>query len=169
LKGDSTLKIKGYDAELKDFLDFLDANFQNTSATSSLTELAIARYREYRDSLKSQFDILQASGVTLATKAANDSSNGFVLSRVATFDDRMAEYALCEELVNTYTSKGREIMMSHIRTAAAQKKTVMLLEKYKTLNTKLRELNMKTAQMYGLFATFANKLPGYICEKCMKK
>jgi hypothetical protein len=168
INGDPVRKIKGFEPELKSFLEFLDTNFKNKSSTSSLTELAIARYSEYRQSLRDQFNKLQISGFTAAEKAAANKNGGSLTQRIQTFDQTMNQYALCEELVNTYISAGRTQMLSHIKTAAAQKKTIMLVEKFKVLNGNLRALNMKIAEMYGLFATFENKFPGFICKKCMK-
>ena len=137
-----------FDVEMKNFFQFLDTNFKNKSATSSLVSLAIARYREYRDSLRDQLKKVQVEGLDSAKQSA--------------------DYALCQELVETYISLGREQMLSHIKAGAAQKKTVMLLEKFKALNAKLRGLNMRVAEMLALFDTFKTKFPGYICKNCMK-
>lgn len=138
-----------FDAEIKDFFQFLDTNFKNQSATSSLVSLAIARYSEYRDTLRDQLKRIQVEGVESG--------------------EQSAQYALCQELVETYISRGRAQMMTHIKSSAAQKKTVMLLEKLKALNIKLRGLNMKIAEMFALFDTFETKFPGFICQNCMKQ
>lgn len=161
--------IKGFEPELKEFLEFLDANFKNKSSTSSLTDLAIARYSEYRTALRDQFKKLMIAGAKKATEEANDASDGWAFERVGTFDEQVRNYAACEEMVNTYISLGRQEMLKHIKKSAAQKKTIMLLEKFKALNSKLRGLNMKIAEMYGLFATFKNKFPGFAKKSCMKK
>lgn len=162
-------KIKGFDVELKSFMDFLDANFKNKSSTSSLTSLAIARYREYRDSLRAQFKSIQVAGSREAEAKTNEGefATGGV-GEMYNFQNQVNAYALCEEIVNTYISLGRQEMIRHIKTSAAQKKTIMLLEKYKALNVKLRGLNMKIAEMFALFATFKNKFPGYSSKSCMK-
>lgn len=160
--GDPARGIKGFEPELKDFFMFLDSNFKNKSSTSSLVPLAIARYAEYRDSLRRQFQKVQIAG----TKKAESETSG--LSNIPNFEQQVKDYALCQEIVNTYISLGREQMLKHVKTAAAQKKTVMLLEKLKALNVKLRGLNMKISEMFALFKTFKEKFPGYSDKKCMK-
>ena len=169
LTGNPDKKVKGFEPELKEFMEFLDANFKNESSTSSLTSLAIARYREYRDALRSQFKHVQIAGIKAAeadTNAGEFAWGG--AGSLPEFDTALRSYALCEEMVNTYISLGRQEMLKHIKKSAAQKKTIMLLEKFKTLNTKLRNLNMKIAELAGLYATFKNKFPGFAPKSCMK-
>ncbi|MFA7685532.1 MAG: hypothetical protein WCX95_01890 [Candidatus Gracilibacteria bacterium] len=171
IKGNPDRGIQGFEAELKSFMEFLDANFKNKSSTSSLTSLAIARYREYRDALRKQFKHVQISGSRQAevdARAQADSDMSIIPYYLSPFQDSVSSYALCEEMVNTYISLGRQEMIKHIKKSAVQKKTVMLLEKYKVLNTKLRALNMKIAELFALYTTFKNKFPGYATKNCMK-
>lgn len=163
VSGDPARKLKGFEPELKEFMEFLDTNFKNESSTSSLASLAIARYREYRDALRTQFKAVQKVGI----EAVSDSDES---AKVYTqnYQEAFAKYAICSEMVETYISLGRQEMLKHVQKSAAQKKTIMLLEKYKTLNEKLKNLNMKIAEMAGLFATFRDKFPGYAIN-CMKK
>ena len=59
--------------------------------------------------------------------------------------------------------------MEHIRNTSAQKKTTVMIEKYKAINNKLRDLNLAIAQMYGFFGTFKEKLPSFTqyCQKSL--
>ena len=165
INGDESKGIKGFEPELKSFMEFLDTNFKNKSSTSSLASLAIARYREYRESLQNQFKKLQIAGSRASEEEALEDANGWDFSN---FEADVKDYALCESLVTTYTSLGRQKMLEHIKKNAAQKKTVMLLEKTKALNKRLRDLNLKIAELFGLFKTFKEKFPGFVNKSCMK-
>ncbi|MDD3861691.1 MAG: hypothetical protein PHP74_02260 [Candidatus Gracilibacteria bacterium] len=163
VSGDPARKLKGFEPELKEFMEFLDTNFKNESSTSSLASLAIARYREYRESLRTQFKAVQKVGIQVATEEYEEGG----LFAEENYEESFIEYSVCSEMVETYISLGRQEMLKHIKKSAAQKKTIMLLEKYKALNEKLKNLNMKIGEMAGLFATFRDKFPGYAIN-CMK-
>lgn len=172
LTGNPDKKIKGFETELKEFMEFLDTNFKNESSTSSLVSLAIARYREYRDALRSQFKHIQISGIKAAQENVGTDGNEIydplLMTDLADFNTTVKQYAICEEMVETYVSLGRQEMLKHIKKSAAQKKTIMLLEKFKALNVRLRNLNMKISEFAALYKTFENKFPGFSPKSCMK-
>jgi hypothetical protein len=60
-------------------------------------------------------------------------------------------------------------MVNHIKTTSSEKKATIMVEKYKSINDQLRSLNFNMAQMYSYFATFKNKLPGYLGNQCITR
>lgn len=140
-----------YDVELLMFLGFLEENFQNKSADSSLINIAIARYGEYKNYLISTF-------ASLTPKYSSDTG-------MKTYEHEFDAYQLCYDITEAYIKLAKDQMIMHIKNNVAQKKTSMLLEKYKAISEKLRDLNLAIAQMYSLFTTFRKKLPFFV-EDC---
>lgn len=140
-----------YDLELIEFLKFLDINFQNKSANDSLTNIAIARYSEYKLKLQDHFRALKP-GVT----AASGSTNLNI--------DEIDAFESCSRITDSYLDLAKQRMIEHIKNTSAQKRTTVMLEKYKAVNTQLRDLNVHIAKMYGFFMTFKSKLPGFLQE-----
>lgn len=139
-----------FDLELNDFLKFLDQSFQNKSSSGSLTNISIARYRDYKRTLNDIFARLDV----------NDPKN----QDVATAN---AAYALCSNLLTVYFSAAKKMLIDHVKQTAAVKSTSALLDKYQAINSKLRDLNLAISQLYGYFAAFKNLLPGFV-KNCLK-
>lgn len=137
--------VPAYDEETKKFLTFLETNFQNKSSTTSLSNLAIAAYTEYKKTLRSFF-------YSLAPKSSETQTDVFT------------SYKKCSEVTETYLKLAKERMLMHIRNNSAQKKTTVLLEKFQAIGERLRTLNYAVAEFYSLFLTFKNKLPGFLKE-----
>ncbi len=142
-----------YDVETLVFLNFLEANFQNKAANDSLTNIAIAKYRGYRNTLQDYYAEMKAKEST-----ARD---------IQTFDATFKALQVCEDLTNAYIDLAKQKMIEHIKNTSAQKKTTAYVEKYKSINDGLRDLNFKIAMMYSNFLTFKNKLPGFVCSRCV--
>lgn len=138
-----------YDAETLVFLDFLDKNFKNKSSTSSLLNIAAARYIQYKRTLRSYFVLITPNDPGM--DSAETTSELYAFSK-------------CNQLTETYISQVKEMMIVHIRNNVYQKKTTILLDKFKSINDKLSELNLKLAQMYGYFMSFKDRLPGFLSE-----
>lgn len=139
-----------YDVELITFMKWIEGHFQNKSSTSSLVNTAIARYAEFKKSLRSTF-----AGVSPLYSGED----------VQVFDAQFSSYELCSSVTDSYLELAKEHMKQHIRDNVAKKKTIMLLEKYEKINEKLRDLNIKVAELYSLFVTFKNKLPFFVKKK----
>ena len=135
-----------YDIELKQFLEFLDTNFQNKSSNSSLTDIAIARYQDFKENLNNLFGRVNV----------NDPNQGYLEAQKA--------YSLCSDLKTQYFVEAKKMMIDHIKETAAVKTTTIMLEKYQAINSKLRDLNTSISQMYGYFMSFKNMLPGFVGE-----
>lgn len=137
------------DLELLNFLQFMEQNFQNKSSTSSLSNIAIARFSEYRMAINEHFAKV---GVEEA------------IANVDTREDQLVAYNNCEKLKNSYIDAGKKSLIEYAKTNAAQKQSIVILDKYKSINDKLREMNLSIARMYSLLATFKQKIPGFVRE-----
>lgn len=136
------------DNELKEFLDFLDQTFQNKSSNSSLTNLAIAKYSEYKTNIDNLFSRINVNDEVANIVAANNA------------------YGICAGLVDEYYAAGKKILFDHIKQNTSVKTTAILLEKYQAINSKLRDLNMTISQMFGYFSTFKAVFPGFL-KQCI--
>lgn len=140
-----------FDLEVAEFLEFIDLNFQNKSANSSLTDIAISRYVEYKNNINIVF-----ANVVKGATAGN-------LSK-----DELDSYLACSKIKDAYLEMAKKQMIDHIKNTTAQKNSTILVEKYQAINDRLRDLNFSIARMYGYFVTFKDKLPFYV-DICLKK
>ncbi len=162
-----------YDLELMEFLRFLELNFQNKSANSSLTNIAIQRYSEFKRNIRQNFNSLQPGLTAYSDPIPNVSdviAEGLVpLSRLGSdfkgiTQDEIAAYQACAQITDSYLDLAKSRMIEQIKNTNAQKRTTMMVEKYQAINTQLRELNSQISRMYGYFMTFKEKLPGFLQE-----
>lgn len=139
-----------FDIETLEFLKFLETTFQNKSADTTLVNTAIAKYMSYKRKLNSFFGMVTLN----ANVVGNYQSAEYV------------NFVRCREITDMYVSLAKQKLMDYMRSNSVQKKTTMLVEKYKSIDNKLQDLNVELAQMYGFFATFKNKSPGFL-NKCV--
>jgi len=144
-----------FDSETLLFMQFLDQTFQNKSSTSSLVNIAIIRYREYKSVI---------NGLMATVSVADSDAN-----MVETNEENFKSYDLCQKYANSYIHSAKEIMIKRIKTTSSQKKATIFVEKYKSINDGLRKLHFSLSEMYSYFMTFKNKLPGFICDQCISK
>lgn len=149
-----------YDIEIMKFFQFVDTTLQNKSSTSSLSNIAIAGYATYKEKLQSIYATLSPEysepiGAVFGTEEVS----------VKTYDNQFTSYQQCAVITETYLDVAKQHLKDQLRNNVAKKKTVMLLEKYQSINEKLRDLNMAIAQMYSMFTTFKEKLPFFV-ENC---
>ncbi len=141
-----------YDIELLKFYNFLEGHFRNKSSTSSLTNIAVARFIEYRTSIRSTFALL--------TPSASSSNNNY--------EEELTAHFICRQVTDLYISKAKDMMMSHIRKTIGQKRSSLFAEKFKGLDSKMRDFNLEISLMSGYLTTFKNKLPGFL-RQCIVK
>jgi hypothetical protein len=134
--------------EQKQFMEFLETNFQNKSSNSSLLNIAIARYQTFKENLNNLFAKLDI----------NDPSQNYLQSQTA--------YTICLKLKDQASVDAKKAIIDHIKKTTAAKTTTVLLEKYQSINSKLRDLNTSISQMYGYFMSFKAMLPGFV-GKCL--
>jgi hypothetical protein len=137
------------DLELYHFFVFLDEHFQNKSANSSLTNIAIARYANFKIALDDNMAKLTPGGKD---------------TTVTSFADEISAFEDCKQINDSYIEIGKDKLIEKIKNTSAQKKTTIMVEKYKAINDRLREVNLKISKMYGYFQAFSDKLPGFLRE-----
>lgn len=140
-----------YDAEVLKFLTFLEDNFSNKASNTSLTNVAIVRYTQFKGAIEKEF-------ARLAPNGTEEDPNVTAIE--------FTSYQRCSEITDLYLEMGKDAMMKHIKATAAAKRTTVMLEKYKAINDKLNDLNFEISTMYSSFVTFKNKLPGFL-TKCI--
>ena len=144
--------VKLDDIELFEFLTFLDTHFSNKSSNSSLTNIAIVRFSDFKNALEANM-----SAMPPAAGEINDAGE---------YASQISAYKSCQVITDAYIDLGKQRMITKIKNATAQKKTTIMLEKYQAINKEMRDLNFKIAKMYGYFMAFKNKLPGFV-EDCV--
>lgn len=137
-----------YEIETREFLQFLDNNFKNKSSTTSLSNIAIARYRLYKETLQGYYGQLTPDASTFGD--------------IQEYEVALESYGTCGALTDSYIRLAKAQMIRHIKNNSVQKKTSILLEKFQAINEKLRDLNSAVAELYSFFAAFKNKLPGFL-------
>lgn len=137
--------VQAYDLELTEFLKFLKTNFENKSANSTLVNIAIQRYSEYKIRLQNMFGMLQADVI-----ASGDSNQ---------YRRELESYGNCRIVMDDYIALAKTKMIEHIKNTSSKKKTTIMLEKYGAINERLADLNLAMAHVYANFVQFKNKLP----------
>lgn len=146
-------EIKAFAAEKQiEFGEAINQHFRSDKLTSELIPAAIEMYRKYRADVRAKMQEL--SGQTATSKK--------------TFESATAEKPACEKAVEEDFAIMRDLLRQHISTNAYAKKSTRLIDQYKILNSKLRELNFTIAQTYGYFAALSQKLPCYATQ-CVKQ
>lgn len=144
-----TTLTNAFDLELAAFFMFLDEHFLNESFNSSLTNIAISRFAEFRTNIENIHNSL--------TPAATEAGQLTNVEEIATLET-------CEGLKEEYIFQGRDKMVEHIKNKQAQKRTMIIVEKYKAINSGLRDMNIQIARMYSFFMAFNNRLPRFVSE-----
>jgi hypothetical protein len=140
-----------FDIETLEFFKFLEVNFQNKSADTTLLNIAIAKYMMFKNKMNLTFGMVALNSNVLGNLQGVEYTN----------------YVRCREITDTYISLVKQKFMDYVRSNSVQKKTTMLSEKYKAIDNRLKDLNVELSQMYGFFATFKNKSPGFL-NKCVQ-
>jgi len=135
--------------QLLDFRAFITTNFQNKSNTGSLTDTAIARYKQMRKAMYNKYaTYFPQEGALMLTEGL--------------------EPGACMGIIDdTLSLARREIGARAVKTSSVKKSTA-LIDKYQQINNQLGNLNMTFLQMKGLLDTFSAKLPCYISKSCNK-
>ncbi len=144
-----TALVPVYDIETLEFLKFLETNFHSKSSNSSLVNIAIARYAEYKRTMRGYL-------ASLEPKATSQS--GSVDQQTSQFE----LYSKCVELTDIYIELTKDKMIEHIKANSAQKKTTMFYEKYKGISDRLNDMNFAIAQMFALFESFNNRFEKFV-------
>lgn len=123
-----------------DMIAFLTEHFKSEEQNSALLEIAVEKYRAYKDVL----DTLLATYATQITEQDIFSQSDALFS--------------CQELVTSNLKKVRDVLVAHNKEIAMSKKTIALSEAYQALNEQLRNLNLTV----GTLVAFFEKLNGAV-------
>lgn len=140
-----------FDIDTLAFLQFLDTHYENKSSNSSLNNITILKFREYKKSISDRLRSLSPSDID---------RSGESLQIYSEFDN----YRLCEGLAAAYVDLAKQKMFDKVRNSTSQKKATALVEKHEAINNQLRDLLFEVAKMYSYFASFKNKLPGFLSD-----
>lgn len=138
------------DAEFDKYKSFMEDNFKNKSTTASLMDLAIKRYDEFKETIRSKYQILIGQQLELA--ASNETSLGASATGLAR----------CSKLANDYIDNASKMLQMRAVTTSNIKKASTFVEKYKQINEKLRGLNLEVMRMVTNVSSFEKKLPCYL-------
>jgi hypothetical protein len=131
-----------------EFAAFLDVHFQSKKNNTYLIDEAITAFREYKK--------------TIMQELGKFETGTFVTYKQAEALDA------CVRLSEKYISDAKNMLRDHVLTTSRVKEQTALLDKYKTINSKLRDMNSLIGKIVGSFAGFNNKLPAYV-KDCLKK
>jgi len=131
----------------KELQEYLKTNFQNKSTNTSLLDLALTRFQLYKNDLMNKFMTYSGqAGLSLVSEAMGSMS--------------------CYQLIQTDISLNEELLKKYFTQTSTIKTSSALMEKLKTINSKLDKLATSVAQMYGKFETLNNNVP-CIIENCI--
>lgn len=132
-----------------EFAAFLDAHFQNKDSNTSLIGGAVDAYKAYKDAIYNELGKYE-TGVGTQTQ------------------EQLKSLDSCLRLADQKVLEAKDMLKKHIATTGRIKQQTILLEKYQAINNKLDAMNMLIARIVGSFATFKEKLPGFL-KDCNKK
>ncbi len=143
-----------FQMETIEFLQFLDTHYSNKASTSSLNDIALMRYVEYKRNIKEHLLGL--------TPKDEDETKTYKLI------EEYEKYKVCEGLGSAYIQIARGKMIEYVRTNVYVKKATMVQESIIPINEEMRELLFSFTKMYSYFLTFKDKLPGFLSD-CITK
>lgn len=140
------IKLKEPDME-----DFVSKHFLSSKLTSELIDAAIDRLSLYEDFLDSK----------LHKDWAKANFNSDLTSQATLLFE-------CEAIVENNVEKWKQLIKEQSYATSKAKSNLALLEAYKRINEKLRELNNMVANLKIYFEGFSKNLP-CITKKCITK
>lgn len=143
-----------FDIATLEFLQFLDTHYSNKASTSSLNNIAIMRFMEYKRYINGLLDDLEP-------KSFSD-------ERAMNLYDEYKNLLVCNGLGAAYIELSKEKMFEYVRTNVYVKKATIATETLAPINEEMRELLFSFTKMYSYFLTFKDKLPGFLSE-CITK
>lgn len=129
------------------FAEYLDSHFKNEKLNSELVDQGIEAYKSFRRSVYNELDKYKLGSI--------ESS------------EQYEKLDACIRLIEASVLEAKEMFKNNFNTTTVFKKSTILLDKYKTINKKLGELNFLIAQIVGSFLTFNNKIQCFV-SNCLK-
>jgi hypothetical protein len=143
-----------FQMETIEFIQFLDSHYSNKVATSSLNDIALMRYQQYKRQLKSYL-------LNSTPKDKVETESNQLLKEYE-------QFKVCDDISSAYIEVARVKFVEYVRTNVYLKKATMVQESMVPINEGMRELLFSFTKMYGYFLTFKDKLPGFLSD-CVTK
>ncbi|MBD3270860.1 hypothetical protein GF376_05030 [Candidatus Peregrinibacteria bacterium] len=135
---------------LADFQEYLEIHFANKSSTSSLLDEAIIAYEEFKNDIYVQLQKYQQPPY-INTRDAELIKQGRILFA-------------CQQNAEEYIEKASTMLQMRAETTSQIKRSTAFLEKYKQINSKMRDLNLNALKFSVHLTTFDQKLPCYLAN-----
>lgn len=117
---------------------------KNPSATSDLLPIAVDLYRAMED------EAYDALSVVLSVRRLRETHGEKIVE----------EYPACQNFLDQIYKEGmRPFFRDYLLENAQRKRSYILVDKYKQINSQLGNLNTMIAQWYGNITSFTEKLP----------
>ena len=129
---------------------FMEDNFKNKSTTSSLLNLGMQRYDQFKTSITDTYQDLVGQQIELA------------ISQKSSVTDQGVGLNRCNALALQYVDDASKLLKMRAITTSNIKKASIFVEKYKQINGKLRALNLDLMKMVVDISAFQQKLPCYL-------
>lgn len=139
--------IKYFDMARPLYFQFIEQHYQNKSGNSGLIDTSIELYKQYK---KKAYDKYETYYPT---------EGNFQIEEVQ-------KQTACYEIVKKEIESARAVLKTHAVETAATKKQTALIQKYQSINSQLRKLNVSLAEFKGFIDSFENKLPKFV-YKCL--
>jgi hypothetical protein len=129
----------------EDFLKYLQDTFKGDEPNSGKVGEAVDKFYETKNAIEAKYSQLLNTA----------SPSGNVLEVTATPSS-------CKILADDAITALREVLKSHALKTTSSKTTTQMLEKYKEINKKLKDLNQNFGKLKGYIDSFNSKMPCYI-------
>jgi hypothetical protein len=141
------------DEKFKGYGEFMENHFKNKSGTTYLLPDALLKYDEYKQNLMNKL------GEFENTNNQNTGANQQFQFQFLTE---------CRKKTQESIDNARKMLVIRTETTSNIKKSTAILDKYKQINGKLRELNLQFLKVKANLGTFSQKLPCYLRKQCTK-
>lgn len=127
----------------KEFREYLTQHFQNKSTNSSLLNIALERFKEYKADLNKKLQTY------------------YPQAGLPQYSETLESLA-CYQQMNKEIYMMRNLLEKFYLETSSVKTTSTHMSKLKNINEKLDELNRNVSQMYGKWEALKDKFPCYV-------
>lgn len=142
---------KQIESQEPDMQIFVNDQFSSSNPTSELIDATIAKISLYQDFLDSKLHV----------DWANSNLN-------ISLDYKANQLFDCEVMISSNVDKWQQLIKQQVYSSSKTKSHLALINTYKRINDKLRELNNMIGNLKIYFQGFATNLP-CITKKCITK
>lgn len=133
-----------------EFAEFLGSSVTSAEPSAEIVDLMIEKYEEYLANIETTFD------------AATAPQEGQQISEVT---ERLGT---CQSKVEEHIEANEQIMQVEVTSSSYAKKTTALLDEYKWINERLRDMQETVGYIGGYLTTVDGQLSGFT-KTCVKQ